>query len=558
MLKKLKKITRNKNFYTLLFIVFLISLSAFLRFYNLDWDQGNLFHPDERNIDNAVTKIKFFSRLDPQFFAYGGFSIYLYRAAADILSFITKTGSWTNDWGLINTVGRFFSALFSTLTLIPIYFLAKKISNPKAGLIAIILYSFTVTSIQTSHYGVTESLITFIGVLICLFSITILKKLNLTNTLILGITSGIGIAAKTSSILFLVMPSLSFLIILSQNKLKLKKFTGYFLFFSVICFLVFTLFSPFTFLNWDKFIESMNYESGVATGSLPVVYTLQFNHTVSYLFQLKNLFWQVGIAAIFCIIGFIFILYKTVKTRDKNLLIFISFPLLYFLYVGAWHTKFIRYMVPIIPYLIISAGILLAEIRLKYRIFGKTLITIIILSSVFWSFAFFSIYTRPQTRISASKWVYSNIPSGNKILTEQWDDGLPVSIDLFNSGQYQIEQLAMYDEDNSRKINYLSEKLSGADYIIFNSRRLYGTLIHLTDKYPITSEYYRLLFAQKLGYVEVAQFSSYPSLFGITINDDKSEETFQVYDHPKVIIFKNEKHLSKKQLENVLKDGKNL
>lgn len=556
MLKKLKKITRNKNFYTLLFIVFLISLSAFLRFYNLDWDQGNLFHPDERNIDNAVTKIKFFSHLDPQFFAYGGFSIYLYTATSNIISFITKNSSWTSDWGLINTVGRFFSALFSTLTLIPIYFLAKKIASQKAALISSILYSFTVTSIQTSHYGVTESLITFIGVLICLFSITILKKLNLTNTLILGITSGIGIAAKTSSILFLVMPSLSFLIILSQNKLKLKKFTGYFLFFSVICFLIFTLFSPFTFINWNKFIESMNYESGVATGSLPVVYTLQFNHTVSYLFQLKNLFWQVGIAAIFCIIGFIFVLYKTVKTRDKNLLIFISFPLLYFLYVGAWHTKFIRYMVPIIPYLIISAGILLAEIRLKYRIFGKTLITIIILSSVFWSFAFFSIYTRPQTRISASKWVYSNIPSGNKILTEQWDDGLPVSIDLFNSGQYQIEQLTMYDEDNSRKINYLSEKLNGADYIILNSRRLYGTLIHLEDKYPITSRYYKLLFAQELGYKKVVEFSSYPSLFGITINDDESEETFQVYDHPKVIIFKNEKHLSKKQLENTLKNGK--
>lgn len=558
MLKKLKKITRNKNFYIFLFFVFLITIAAFLRFYNLNWDQGSLFHPDERNIDNAVTKIRFFSRLDPEFFAYGGFSIYLYRAAADILSFITKTGSWTSDWGLINTVGRFFSALFSTLTIIPLYFLARKIASQKAALIAAILYSFTVASIQTSHYGVTESLITFIGVLICFFSIRILKKHNLINVFILGVASGIGIAAKTSSILFLIMPTLSFLIILIKNKLRLKKNIGYFLFFSAICFLIFTLFSPFTFINWNKFIESMNYESGVATGSLPVVYTLQFNHTLSYFYQLKNLFWQIGLAGVFCITGFIFVLYKTIKTRDKNLLIFISFPLLYFLYVGAWHTKFIRYMVPIIPYLIISAGILLAEIRLKYKILGKTLITVIILSSVFWSLAFFSIYTRPQTRVSASKWIYVNIPIGAKLLTEQWDDGLPITIDNSYPSRYRNEQLTMYDQDNNQKIDYLSEKLSGADYIIFNSRRLYGTLINLTDKYPITSGYYRLLFAQKLGYVEVAQFSSYPSLFGITINDDRSEETFQVYDHPKVIIFKNEKHLSKKQLEKVLKDGKNL
>jgi hypothetical protein len=133
---------------------------------------------------------------------------------------------------------------------------------------------------------------------------------------------------------------------------------------------------------------------------------------------------------------------------------------------------------------------------------------------------------------------------------------LPITIDSSYPSRYRNEQLTMYDQDNNQKIDYLSEKLSGANYIIFNSRRLYGTLIHLSDKYPIASRYYRLLFTQKLGYVEVAQFSSYPSLFGITINDDGSEETFQVYDHPKVIIFKNEKHLSKKQLEKILKDEK--
>lgn len=556
MFKRLKKIILSKNFYILLLIVFLISISAFFRFYNLNWDQGNLFHPDERNIANAVTKIRFFSRLDPQFFAYGGFSIYLYTGAVNIISFITKDSSWISDWGLINVIARFFSALFSTLTIIPLYFLAKKISSTKAALIVVILYTFTVTSIQTSHYGVTESAITFIGVLICLFSIIIFKKLNPANAIILGVISGIGIAAKTSSALFLLIPLSSFIFMINKNNLKLKRIAFYFLLFSVICFLVFTLFSPFTFINWGKFLESMNYESGVATGSLPVVYTLQFDHTLPYVFQIKNLFWQIGVVVLFCVLGFIFLLYKALKTGDKGLLIFILFPLIYFLYVGAWHTKFIRYMVPIVPFLIISAGILLAEIRLRYKIFGKILIMIAILSSVFWSLAFFSIYTRPQTRIAASEWVYANIPSGNKILTEQWDDGLPVPIDQFNPDQYRIEQLTMYDQDNNQKIDYLSEKLSGADYIILNSRRLYGTLIHLKDKYPITSQYYKLLFAKRLGYKKVAEFTSYPSILGLTINDDSSEETFQVYDHPKVTIFKNDKHLSKKHLKEILKNEK--
>jgi len=127
-------------------------------------------------------------------------------------------------------------------------------------------------------------------------------------------------------------------------------------------------------------------------------------------------------------------------------------------------------------------------------------------------FGIFFIYLKPQTRISASEWVYHNIPYGARILNEQWDDGLPIPIGQFSPEQYQITSLAMYDTDDAAKVQYLSANLSSANYIIFNSRRLYGTLINLTDKYPITSKYYKLLFAGKIRLQQVAQFSSYPSL----------------------------------------------
>ena len=53
-LKKLKSKLEKKN--SFLFIIIVI-LAAVLRFYNLDWDNGQMFHPDERNIANAVVKI---------------------------------------------------------------------------------------------------------------------------------------------------------------------------------------------------------------------------------------------------------------------------------------------------------------------------------------------------------------------------------------------------------------------------------------------------------------------------------------------------------------------
>jgi hypothetical protein len=547
-----KRIILDKKFNTLFFFLALTFLAGIFRFYNLNWDMGNYFHPDERNIANAVSQIHFFSQLNPHFFAYGGFSIYLYRLAGDSLSFITKNAGWTTNWANINLIGRFFSALFSTLTIIPLYFLAKKISDKKTAFLSIILYAFTVTSIQTAHFGVTESLITLIGVLLCLLSILFLEKSRWLITLILGIIFGIGIASKTSAIIFIVIPILAYLLAVIGKKHELKKIILHIIGFLIISAVVLTIFSPYTFLDFGKFMESMVYESGVATGSLPVVYTLQFDHTIPYLFQIYNFFWQIGLAAIFCIFGFVFVIFEALQKRDKQLLVFLVLPLIYFLYVGSWHTKFVRYMVPIIPFLLVSAAILLMRIRLKLKLLGNLLIFGTVTATVVWALAFFSIYTRPQTRILASEWIYQTIPYGTRILNEQWDDGLPIPIAEFSPSQYQITSLAMYDADNAAKVEYLAANLSSSSYLIFNSRRLYGTLIHLTDKYPLTSRYYKLLFAGKLGYREVAQFTSYPAIFGLTINDDASEETFQVYDHPKVIIFKDIGHFNAQQLTQIL------
>lgn len=551
LLKTLREKIFNPKHYYLYLMVLLLLVAGVFRFYNLNWDLGNYFHPDERNIANAVTKIQFFSQLDPQFFAYGGFSIYLYRVAADLLFYITKDAAWTMNWGNINIIGRFFSALFSTLTIIPLYLLTKKISNGKAALLAIALYAFTVTSIQTAHYGVTESLITLIGVTICWLSIAFLEKKQWAIVIFLAIISGIGIASKTSAIIFLIMPFLAYLFAIIERG-RFRKIIFEIIIYLLVTFLVFTLFSPYTFLAWGKFMESMTYESGVATGSLPVVYTLQFNHTIPYLFQIKNFFWQIGLDTAFCLLGFAFVLFEAIRKKNRGLLIFSIFPLIYFLYVGSWHTKFIRYMVPIIPFLIVASAIFLIRVKAKFRLLGIALISFALIATMLWALAFFSIYLNPQTRIVASEWVYHNIPYGSRILNEQWDDGLPIPIDGFNPSEYQITSLAMYDQDGQSKIAYLSENLAQSNYIIFNSRRLYGTLIHLTEEYPITSKYYQLLFAGRLGYQEIEQFTSYPSLFGLTINDDSSEETFQVYDHPKVIIFKNIGNFSQNELAQIL------
>jgi len=527
-------------------LLFVALFGGFLRFYNLNWDQGHFFHPDERNIALAVSKIDFFSQLNPEFFAYGSFPIYLYRAIGDLLVLITQNPNWVSSWGKINLIGRGVSAFVSSLTIILIFLLCQKIWNKKVALLASFLVAFNPSLIQTAHFGVTESMLVFWLILILLFSFETIKNPSCKNYVKIGIVLGLAWATKISALSFLIIPIVAHLFFQFKS---LKRYL--FLIVSFFTsFLTFAFFSPYAFLSKEKFTESLKYETGVVTGRLKVVYVLQFEKTLPYLFQIKNFFWQMGPVALIGILGIISLLVSAFKNKNKKTLIFLSFPVIYFIYAGSWYTKFIRYMVPILPSLATSASWLLFEIVKKHQKVGQFLILTFCSATIFWALAFFSIYTREQTRITASKWIYKNIPQNSKILTEHWDDGLPIPLPPESPEKYKIEQLTIYEPDNQKKRKYYAEKLSGADFIVINSRRLYGTLMYLPEKYPVTSRYYQLLFSKQLGYHKVAQFASYPSIFGIEINDDKSEETFQVYDHPKVIIFKNTQRLNSQEIAN--------
>lgn len=545
---------------TYLLFLALISIGIFMRFYNLNWDDGFLFHPDERNIANAVTKIHFFSSLNPQFFAYGGFSIYLYRFVGDLLVFLTKDPSWVSDWGKINLIGRTFSALFSSLTCIPLFFLTKKLFKTTTALFATIFFAFTVSSIQLAHYATTESLLTGEGILLVLLAIYLFEKLRFHLTIFAGIVFGISLATKTSAILFGFPLFLAYIFFGMKEKKMIMPIIHLALF-ATVSFGCFFLFSPYTFLDSTHFLESMQYESGVATGTLAVPYTLQFNGTIPYVFQVIQFFWQIGLLNIFGVAGTFYLVWKiisNIKQKTKNIkyiistFLFLVFPLVYFFYIGSWHTKFLRYMLPFLPFFIIIGSYMLVSIYQRYQKIGTALICIILTTTLLWALAFFSIYTHPQTRIVASEWIYAHIPPESKTLTEHWDDGLPLNLPGFSPSIYLHTTMTIYDQDNDAKLAYYGQTLSQGDYIIINSRRLYGTLIHLTHEYPLTSKYYKALFAGRLGYKKVAQFTSYPRLGPFIINDDSSEETFQVYEHPKVLVFQNTGHLTAREISQVL------
>ena len=553
----MKSLFRSLVSSPLVILLLITVVGGFFRFYNLDWDSGHSFHPDERNIAAAVSRIHLPDQLNPGFFAYGGYIFYLYRAAGEMLVLLTRDPSWVTSWGKINLVGRTFSAFFSTLSIPAIYLLARSLlSSKKTALLSSFFTAFMVSFIQSAHFGITENLLAFLVILLCFFSTKFAERPRILVSGAIGILFGIAVATKTSALSFFLMPLVAYLLacVRRPNKQQFVLTSLLFVDLLVISFLVFVFFSPYTLLSFGKFMESMRYEYGVATGTFSVPYTLQFVNTPAYIYQLQNLFWQMGPLVLFSLLGFLLLAIQVLKKRNAGLVVFLLFPIFYFAYVGSWHTKFIRFMFPILPFLIIMAANFFTFLSSRWKSAGRMLLFPVSILMLAWALAFFGIYTREQTRIVASGWIYRHIPFGSTILREHWDDGLPVStaLDSPTTHGYILEELTIYEPDNEEKLAYYSERLSRGDYLILNSRRLYGTLVNLSERYPLTSRYYRRLFAGRLGYEKVGEFSSYPSLFGVTINDDSSEETFQVYEHPKVMIFKNQGRLTQEELAHRL------
>jgi len=169
------------------------------------------------------------------------------------------------------------------------------------------------------------------------------------------------------------------------------------------------------------------------------------------------------------------------------------------------------------------------------------LLTAYYLLLLVWPLSFVQIYSRPHSRVSASAWIYKYIPEGSTVSCEYWDDCLPLTLNVTNYAQkYKTETLELFNPESREKWEKINSQLKSIDYLILSSNRLWGSIPKVPEKYPITSKFYNDLFNGKLQFIKVAEITSYPTIpfVNIPIPDDRSEEAFTVYDHPKVIIYK--------------------
>lgn len=575
-----KQIDRRIN---ALAVAAILVVGSYVRFVNLNWDQEHYLHPDERLYINA-SDIRFpktvqellspESSLNPHMFYYGSLPLYLYVSLFRLFKPVME-----NSFSLL-VFSRFVSALMSSITLIVFYFLAKKILSTKAALIAMAMLAFSVGSIQYSHFNTTESILGFFIVLLTLVCVTYLEfpldDRYPRNTVLFSIWAGVifgaAIATKITGVSFGIVPAVSFglmFVRIARSKDKKQIWTyqqawmkGLVIFLLTTA-VVGVLGSPYNVIDYPSFHKEQEYMQGVILGTHKPPFTIIYEGTVPYAYQLLNVFPWIftPLAEVVSIIGIGILVRRIIKNPEKNasVLIVLLWPLVYFGVTGSWYAKFSRYMVILLPFLCLYVGVVsewLIRRRLRWGLSVVMIVGVIFLQASY-AFGYIkAVYQRTNSRIEASEWIYRNLERGAIIATEHWDDGLPLPRTGFRREQFSYIELTVYDPDTEDKINTLVHNIHRADYVIFSSRRVFYSIVKNPDIYPFTSKFYEKLFIGTLGFELVHTEFRYPQLWGLTINDDRADESFQSYDHPPVYVFKNVKRYGEQQLkQHVMNDS---
>ena len=90
---------------------------------------------------------------------------------------------------------------------------------------------------------------------------------------------------------------------------------------------------------------------------------------------------------------------------------------------------------------------------------------------------------------------------------------------------------------------------------MISSNRLQNSIPRNVLSYPVSRHYYEMLDDGRLGFRKLREFTSYPSLLGISFPDAGQQESWSSYDHPRVQVYQKTPAYTHQRAEQLLLTG---
>jgi YYY domain-containing protein len=599
-------LTRARVIALLPFLIVLIGLG--MRLYGLDWDQGNFYHPDERSIylrvdcmyrtlteasgwqscinrdfpvdEPGLPSIGTFfdadtSPLNPHWFPLGSILLYgLLIARMGLGLFMDTVG--LHDMAM---AGRTITAFVDTGSVIMLLLLGRRLYGRGVGLLASALGAFAVVNIQLAHFYRPEPFLVLLALTGFWYMHNVIERGRWRDHLGLGIAIGLSFAVKASSVQLLAPLAVTYGLIMwrayaanrsagftGANRHILGRSLGA----GAVALAVFTITQPYAFLDIYKFIGDLVWEGGVAKDAGRVPYTIQYIGAPRGWYEIRQTaLWGLGLPlGIVAWTGLVLTMWRSRHRPLTGDLLFITWVIPSLLLVFAFEVKFLRYIAPVLPVMVLlgSRWLMAAFQRTvtSHRLLPRRAVTgviaFVVLATAFYALAFTASYGTDHPGVQASNWVKETVPEGTAIVTDNhWDEGFP---DL---GSYRVSQLPMYEGDTLTKMRSVAQNLASAEYLMAYSNRPFGSIARQPERFPWSSSYYKLLFNGSLGFELAQTFARYPTLLGVSFTHDPftraevakpeslpgiqpatlsldlgyADENVTNYDRPLVLVFQN-------------------
>jgi YYY domain-containing protein len=478
-------------------------LSLLPRLYGLNWDNNNHLHPDEReivfrsmclslpggprpdNCDPAYTGSGWFfspnSPLNPHFFAYGSFPLYLLAAATSFLTWLTNLtggrflptdgGVW-NDFNHFTLVGRAISAFFDAGSVLLAGLIARRLAGRWVALLAAAFVAVIPFNIQVAHFYAVDTLLLFFVLLTLLGCVALAQSQPERGAPVwlvglgVGASFGLALATKVSALPLLAPIGVALLLLWRRRGLD-ALFAGI-LSIGAAAVLAFLVTSPYVIIDYTNFRRQVDEQTALSQGQLDYPYVRQYADTAPYLYPLRQLLlFNMGLPlGLLGLGGFVWACAQVWRKLESDWAILVIWIAGYFAVVGGAYMKFSRYMLPVFaPLAICGAAALgalatwglkrLREARAndglswhrrdlfasrwaqrataiwspRWWVFVTGALALAIFAATaFNALALTNIYSQPNTRVQASEWIYDHVPAGSVLTNEIWDDPLPIGV----------------------------------------------------------------------------------------------------------------------------------
>ena len=496
-------------------VVVLAALAV--RLFGLDWDEGQSLHPDERFIIDYVMigrlhlewPLPVDDLLDPglsglnprsddpatgepRSFAYGTLPLYVTEVAAEVLTQVTG-----DDWhwrDRVYLLGRFFSVLLDTGTVLVTYFLGKALVSRRVGLLAAIVAAAAPMSIQLAHFFTTDSWLTFFVALTLLFSIHAASSGSVKMFALAGAGLGLSLATKGSVFALGAVIAVALLYDLARRWRAGER--GLLLFAAaperagvagIAALIAFAIFEPYALARPDVFWASFSEQADIHRGYIDVPFTRQYVGTSRFTYHLEQFVrWGFGpFAGLLSVAGVALLVMRLVRGRGIAAWVLLTWLGAYGLVIFLPESKFIRYLAPLAPVLAVTAALAIDQLwrwagGLVGRIGGGLVGASLVAGIALWGVAFSAIFAGEHPRLAASRWLYENVPAGSVINGLDWDDTLPVEFGpgITNTDrQYQRQSFNFYTDAPSHR----DLALVGAAFSSIEGTRSVGSAIEQGD-----------------------------------------------------------------------------